>query len=349
MVLALVVLEIVRCCGLISETIVYERNTALPVTCKPVARTWTVDIILSAGKVPHEISPVHPVHLEVKEEGHILEECRLLVLCTRHSLATIFAHVCLVEIDILRVRAVPHTREKHLARRLVLDFARALSLDVLIPHRSPISCVLNLVWSIEILSIYKWIAAILLSAKVTHKCERIVRLVLIGRSLCYRADHNDAEERESYHDHSEAKQYCVCKNLLLLHCAEKAPEARSKQDSHEEYSSAVEWKSKRIHKETIEMSRYLRQIWNDSEQDNSKNHNRNCEDLDIFLSAVVSVLSLLVVEHEHQSRDCKKVQKVDSDRKAHQEADKHDPTVCIWSVCLIIPLGHAPEYKSSNK
>ena len=89
MVLSLVVLEVVRSVRLVAEAdLVYKRNAAFPVACKHISRARTVDVILASGEVPHEISPVHPVHLVVEEEGQVLEEGRLLVLGAGHLMTT---------------------------------------------------------------------------------------------------------------------------------------------------------------------------------------------------------------------------------------------------------------------
>ena len=57
----------------------------------------------------------------------------------------------------------------------------------------------------------------------------------------------------------------------------------------------------------------------------------------------MAILSLLIIEHEHQRRNGEEVQEVDTDRKSHQERNEHDPSVGIWLVSLLIPLGHRPE------
>ena len=61
------------------------------------------------------------------------------------------------------------------------------------------------------------------------------------------------------------------------------------------------------------------------------------------------VFPLLVIEHEHQSRYCQKVKKVDADGKSHQKAYEHDPAVRIRLIRLIIPFGHRPEHKGCHK
>ena len=55
---------------------------------------------------------------------------------------------------------------------------------VLVSHRSPILRSLNIERGVEILTIDKRIATVLLTSKITYQGERIVRLILVGRRLC---------------------------------------------------------------------------------------------------------------------------------------------------------------------
>ena len=114
MVLALVVLQVVRGTRLVSKPdFINERDSRLPVSGKDVSRGRAMEIVLATGEIPHEITPIHPVHLIIKEEGQILEEGWLLVLGTCH-LASAAVHIGLIELYVLVIRA-PHTREEHLA------------------------------------------------------------------------------------------------------------------------------------------------------------------------------------------------------------------------------------------
>ena len=61
------------------------------------------------------------------------------------------------------------------------------------------------------------------------------------------------------------------------------------------------------------------------------------------------VLPLLIVEHEHERRNCKQVQEVDSDGQTHQERYEHDPSVGIRLVRLLVPLDHCPEHEGCEK
>ena len=56
------------------EHLVYEIETGNPVSVLYLS-VAVLDIILTAGKVPHEISPVHEVDLISQEELDILELC----------------------------------------------------------------------------------------------------------------------------------------------------------------------------------------------------------------------------------------------------------------------------------
>ena len=88
MVLARVVLEVTGGVRLVSETeVVYGLDAALPVSYERISGRRTVDIVLTSGEVPHEVAPVHPVHLIIKEIRQILEEGRLLMFSTADPLA----------------------------------------------------------------------------------------------------------------------------------------------------------------------------------------------------------------------------------------------------------------------
>ena len=85
MILPLVVLQIVGSVGLVAETgLVYESYAAFPVSRENLSRRRAVDIILPSGKIPHEVSPVHPVQLIVQEEIEIRAESGLLVFRPRY-------------------------------------------------------------------------------------------------------------------------------------------------------------------------------------------------------------------------------------------------------------------------
>ena len=89
MVLALVVLQIVRSARLVSEPdFIDERDSRLPVSGKEVSRRRAMKVVLTTGEIPHEITPIHPVHLIIEEECEVLEECRFLVVRTSYGLST---------------------------------------------------------------------------------------------------------------------------------------------------------------------------------------------------------------------------------------------------------------------
>ena len=93
MVLSLIILQIIRGIRLVNKMhVVDNAYTALPVSDERISRRRAVDVVLTAGEIPHEIAPVHPVQLIVKEERKVLEESRLLVLGSRNHLSSV-AHI----------------------------------------------------------------------------------------------------------------------------------------------------------------------------------------------------------------------------------------------------------------
>ena len=156
-------------------------------------------------------------------------------------------------------------------------------MDIFLTHRSPVLRFFNIIRSIEILTVNERVASVLLTSEITDEGERIVRLVLVGRSLCARTDDYDGEKRESDHDHREAQKHSIGKYLSLFHCTEKSPEAKAQEQEHEECRTAIERKMQGIDKEEVEICRKLRKIRDDSEKNHGQYHHGNQEDLHILL------------------------------------------------------------------
>ena len=98
-VLALVAGQRRRSVGLVSEAHgVQEADTAFPVAVENVPGHRGMDVVLAPHEVPHEVAPVHPVELIVKEVGQIGPEGGLAVGSPLHARA-LSLRVRLVEID----------------------------------------------------------------------------------------------------------------------------------------------------------------------------------------------------------------------------------------------------------
>ena len=70
--MSLVVLQLVGQLTLVTQShIVKERNTCNPVTMFQF--TMSLNVILSSGEVPHEVTPIHEVTLIGKEEEDVLQ------------------------------------------------------------------------------------------------------------------------------------------------------------------------------------------------------------------------------------------------------------------------------------
>ena len=117
-------LQILRQLRLVTEPcVVDERDARDPVAMLELA--VALDIILTAGEVPHEVTPVHEVALVREEEPEVLNLCRHL---HRHLLpAAVVRHLCAVytthpRLIVLGMAGVVHTREDHVLRVDILVF-----------------------------------------------------------------------------------------------------------------------------------------------------------------------------------------------------------------------------------
>ena len=350
MVLALVLRQRVGGVGLVAQAdVVDELHAALPVAVEDVARAGRMDLVLPADEIPHEIAPVHPVHLIVEEEVQVGAECRLAGRRAGNA-RPLSVRIGLVECLIAAVRArAPHAREEHLARRLVAGVDRAFDLLVLAVERSPVGRGLQIVGRAVVLAVEERLGAVLLAGEVAHKGEGVVRLVFVGRRLGAGADDVDADHREADRDDGHAQQCGIEENLLLLHRKENSPEEQRQQRGQEEGGAAVVRQAEHIDKEEVEVCRHLRQVGHHHEVDQAQDHHAHGEDLHQFPEVERLVLTLTVVVHKHDGRDDQQVQQVHADAQAHQEGDQHDPAQGVRLVGAVVPDRHQPEHHGGEE
>ena len=166
-------------------------KTTYPVTF--IDLTMTLQIVLTAGEVPQEISPIHVIELIIKEELHVL--CKGGLHTGRSSrpltigryvirLATVHAgeeHLRLALIDVSLFLA-----GNHIAIALLGGSFDSLLIDVF--------TLFNLSFTIhafhlrhECLAIQQGSFAILLAVEVATECKDILGRVLVHRSIGSRA------------------------------------------------------------------------------------------------------------------------------------------------------------------
>ncbi len=342
-VLALIVLQAVRSIGLIAETQLVERRDAtLPVPVENIAGDRTVDVVLTADKIPHEIPPVHPIQLIIKEISQISAHRRLPVL---GPLDAGLLPLCIgfVEIDIPVVLAGPHPREKHLPLPGISRFGRGVGMDIFSVERSPVLAQFQVIRGIVILTIDKRRAAVLLPAEIPDKGIGVIGLVLIGRSLDGRADDHDAEQGEPDYQRCDTKKDRIGEDFLFLESPEKSPETSGDEGDHEEGGSAVVRQAESVHEYPVEEGRQLRKVRDKEEHQKRLDNDTDHENAQQLLERQLFILILPVIVHEDESREGQEVQQMDPDRKAHQQGDQDDPTVGMGFVRLLVPLAHRPE------
>ena len=305
-----------------------------------------MDVVLATHEVPHEVSPVHPIHLVVEEEGEVCAHGRLACLRAGHLLALALG-VGLIEFGMFLACVAPHAREEHLAAAVVGCIRRAVHLLVLAVHRSPVLGRLQLVRRVIVLPVDERSRAVLLAREVAHEGEGIVRLVLVGRSLRAAADDVHGKYGEAYNDDSQAGERRVEQYLAFLQGREHAPDAEREHRNQEEGGAAVVRQTQSVHEEEVEVGGQLREPRYDAEQNHRKDDHAYEEDLHVFPEGVGRFLAEIV--HEHQGRDGQQVQQVHSYAQAHEEGYQHYPPVGVRFVGLVVPLGHGPEHQRSEE
>ena len=114
--MSLVVLQLVGQLALVAESGVVERSD----TRNPVAVlifTKALNVVLAAGKVPHEVTPVHEVQLVGKEEAEVFPLRRhhhgvalAVGVRTHHGVSLDAAQPGII---LVRILVGIHTREEH--------------------------------------------------------------------------------------------------------------------------------------------------------------------------------------------------------------------------------------------
>ena len=260
-----------------------------------------------------------------------------------HLLA-LAVHIGLVELLVPSVRTgSPHPREDHFALREVFRIHRSLGLDVLPVHRGPVFLGFKLIRGIEVLAVEQRRGAVLLTGEVAHKGERVVRLVLVGRSLGAGANDVDAEHREADHDGGEAEQGSVEHNLTLLQAHEQAPETQGEEEQDEESGAAVVRQPEHVHEEQVHVRGEFREVRDDHEENQREQHHPDEEDLAQLPESERPVLAFAVVKHEHESRNHQQVEQVHTYAQTHHEGDEHYPLVGVRAVRAVVPHRHRPE------
>ena len=136
--MSLVVLQVRRQELLIShQEIVYGWDTSNPITMFDF--TITLNIVLTTGEVPHEISPVHEIHL-IREEvfdvfplGRNLHHEHFAALVVRNGTSFDTTQPVFVS---LSMQFAIHTREKHVLCILVFSLMTNYFVTVLFIGRS---------------------------------------------------------------------------------------------------------------------------------------------------------------------------------------------------------------------
>ena len=183
---------------MITQTeIIIEVYSRFPVAVSWVSHANTLNIILFSSKVPHEISPVHPVDLIIKEEANIFTYCWR----TLPAAILIFANsspACVIICMSLIVALIPHSWQKMLICICIYVFY-FLSVFFIFAIRSYISfgCFCILYLCSEILSKKNRPVAVLLSAYISNQTNGIVYIKHINTWICIASYHCCEIGRES--------------------------------------------------------------------------------------------------------------------------------------------------------
>ena len=229
-VVALIFLKFIGEQALVAQScIIDEGDTRDPVAVLQFA--IALDVVLTSGKVPHEVAPVHEVALIAEEEENVLQLRR----CAHHDglTATVvgflraFHDPCRSSLHPTLVGggvgSVVHAWEEHILGILVGVLVAHDEVGVLLVRRGLFLLLIDgsallharlAILSIHIeghlrsvgLSVEQRTIAILVAAEIGPQREDILRRVLVHRGIGSRADHDDRIRGVADHEHQHAEQ-----------------------------------------------------------------------------------------------------------------------------------------------
>ena len=282
--------------------IVNKRNTGDPVTFGNIP--IGLQIILSAGKIPHEITPVHEVHLIREEELQVFSERRAII---GFLLSTVFItntfsfdiRPLFISLHMASLRRI-HTREEHAELRHILigrfiardhimiflafHFRRRsiLGMSLFFNRDAHISFHTQFNRSIIGLSVEQRSVSVLLTVQVILEREDIIRRVLIHRCICIRANDQSsiaaiADEDNRKHDYTgiEPTPEILPLRLGILDVRTflGVPDSPCKESDREHKANphtGIERTAKDIHKQQFEPSDNSREARNNAVQDDQQ-------------------------------------------------------------------------------
>jgi len=224
-VVSLVVLQVAWQEFLIAyQEIVNERDTGNPVAMFDFS--ITLDVVLTSGKVPHEVTPVHEVHLigeeilDVFPLGRNLQHQHFAALVVRYGASFDAAQPVFV---ILCMLFAIHTREKHVLSVIVFGFVTYYFVAVLFVGRFFFLALIyrstfyHIVYTSTVhffqcrlrcvcLSVEQWTGTVLLTTEVFTQGKDVFRGVLVHRSIGCRTNHDKGIRRIAHHNHHDAEQ-----------------------------------------------------------------------------------------------------------------------------------------------
>ena len=257
-------------------------DTAYPVAVHVITgavtiKIMTLNIVLSSGKIPHKVAPIHKSHLVAMEILQILA-CRGLVV-TAALPSPIFIELrmltgCIVTIHSWEQPRVILTIDELLLIRgsnITISTFLIFSTHIL---RVPTLCINRLSGSI-VLAIEQRSVTILLTSKVGAHGNSVFRCILVERRIGVGSDYQEEESRIANYQHQKSKYGRVDYGLVLLFLGgiPKSPNNKCGKQKEEHNSTAVKRHMEHIHKEHIKCRVNIYYARNDTPKNECKQYN----------------------------------------------------------------------------
>ena len=241
------------------QNFVDKRNTGNPVPIQHLA--ITLNVVLTAGEVPHEVAPIHEIQLIREEELQVFRECRfhyalhLSAIVIFHRLA-FYLRPVLVGLYMARVGTV-HTWEQHVqfvdifvfligAGHEIAVFLVFILLDHTAPGRFALcrdrhaasSLILALHFRNVGLSVEERGFTILFTCQIRTQRKDIARRVLVHWRVGRCTDQCQCIRRIAHDDYHQADQDRVQRLDIHLLAFEQVQAQRCRQDDRQNVAAS---------------------------------------------------------------------------------------------------------------
>ena len=315
------------------EEVIEGGDAADPVAIPGIAEA--LDVVLFAGKVPHEVAEVHPARLVVDEVFDVIGHGWLGV--------GVHAGEAFIGIDLVaEVGGVPHTGKEMGGGGVgpvlsiffsgYLVFVRAFHVEI--------ACFDGGGGVGEVGAIEDGPVAVIFATEVAYQANGVVYVKHVHAGVGIAADHGREIGRVAEQHKGGAPQADLEQVEILFYGIADAEDEGDGQEDEKGRKAGEKGQVKAVDEENIEGAGAFDGILDHEDLDDAGKGAASEEGQEG--SEPGRFIAFKIIDH-HDGGDGQQVEEVDADGEAHHVEDKDDPFICAGFVGLFFPFEDGPE------